>query len=114
MQTGPSKPASRKVSNHKALSRFVYAATFSTDEAGRILARFPDLPGAATDGANQDEAMKEAIDCLGSYLASRMVRKEEIPEPSVAKRGQRLVPVPLWLAPQAGFIFGGSRRADKQ
>lgn len=64
-----------------------------------MLVRFPDLPGVATDGKDIAEAMLEAIDCLGSDLSIRMQQKEEIPPPSVPKRGQRLVPVPLWLAP---------------
>jgi antitoxin HicB len=78
---------------------FRYPALFSRDRAGRILVRFPDLPGVATDGKDIAEAMLEAIDCLGSDLSIRMQQKEEIPLPSVPKRGQRLVPVPLWLAP---------------
>jgi len=32
-------------------------------------------------------------------------RREEIPEPSAAKRGQRLVPVPLWLAPKLALYL---------
>jgi hypothetical protein len=42
--------------------------------------------------------MAEAVDCLGSVLAFRIAEKSEIPAPSRLKRGQRLVPVPLWIA----------------
>jgi antitoxin HicB len=76
-----------------------YPAAFSRDREGRILVRFPDLPRLATDGKDMAEAMLAAIDCLGSDLSIRMQQKEEIPPPSAPKRGQRLVPVPLWLAP---------------
>jgi antitoxin HicB len=76
-----------------------YPAIFSRDREGRILVRFPDLRGVATDGKDSAEAMLEAIDCLGSDLSIRMRQKEEIPIPSPPKRGQRLIPVPLWLAP---------------
>ena len=41
---------------------------------------------------------KEAVDCLGSVLAFRIAEKSGIPEASPLKRGQRLVPVPLWIA----------------
>ena len=40
------------------------------------------------------------MDALGSDLSIRLSRKEEITAPSVPKRGQRLVPVPLWPAPK--------------
>jgi antitoxin HicB len=64
-----------------------YPATFSTGGDGRVLVEFLDLPSVAADA-------------LGSDLSIRLSRKEDIPSPSRAKRGQRLVPVPLWLAPK--------------
>jgi len=84
---------------------FAYPATFARDSADRTLVKFPGLPGAATDGADSMEAMEEAIDCLGSYLAARMARREEIPTPSSPKTGQRMVPVPLWLAPKLALYL---------
>jgi len=104
MSTGPSKPRKRR-KTAKAISRFVYPATFTNDSTGRVLVQFPDLPGAATDGAGPVEAIEEAIDCLGSYLATRMARKEEIPEPSTGKRGTSPIPVPLWLAPKLALYL---------
>jgi antitoxin HicB len=83
---------------------FAYPAVFTRESAGRVLARFVDLPHAATDGGDDAEAMAEAMDCLGSDLAFRMANREEIPAPSAVKRGQRLVPVPLWLAPSSPSI----------
>src|SRR5713226_12106 len=82
------------------VSTFAYPARFTTGSDGRILVEFVDLPRVATDGKDDREAMEEAIDALGSELSIRLARREEIPEPSAAKRGQRLVPVPLWLAPK--------------
>ena len=49
--------------------------------------------------------MEEAMDALGSDLSIRLCRREEIPAPSTAKRGQRLVPVPLWLAPKLALYL---------
>jgi antitoxin HicB len=40
------------------------------------------------------------MDALGSELSIRLSRREEIPAPSAPKRGRRLVPMPLWLAPK--------------
>jgi antitoxin HicB len=73
---------------------FSYPATFRPDTKGRIVVGFPDLPEAHTDGRN----MAEAVDCLGSVLAFRIAEKSKIPASSRLKRGQRLVPVPLWMA----------------
>ena len=77
---------------------FSYPARFQCDLTGRVLVSFPDLPEAHTDGKNLFEATEEGIDCLGSAIAMRMAQKEVVPVPSAPKRGQRLVPVPLWIA----------------
>jgi len=77
---------------------FSYPATFRRDRSGRPVVSFADFPEAHTDGKDQAQAIEEAIDCLGSVLAFRISQKMEIPLPSPAKRGQRLVPVPLWIA----------------
>jgi antitoxin HicB len=76
---------------------FAYPASFKRDDAGRILVSFPDFPTSHTDGANANEAMEEAIDCLGSTIAFAMADRTDVPKPSPVKRGQRLVPVPLWI-----------------
>ena len=70
-----------------------------------MLVRFTDLRGVATDGTDLKEALVEAEDCLGLDLSIRMARKEDIPAPSAPKRGQRLVPVPLWLAPKLALYI---------
>jgi len=52
------------------------------DEAGRVLVLFPDFLEAATDGADEAEALAEASDCLSEALAGRIVNGEEIPYPT--------------------------------
>ena len=84
---------------------FAYPARFRPGSDGRVLAEFSDLPRVATDGADRREAMEEAIDALGSDLSIRLTRREEIPAPSTPKRGQSLVPVPLWLAPKLALYL---------
>jgi len=76
---------------------FAYPAVFQRDEDKRFLVSFPDFPAAHTDGADANEAMEEAIDCLGSSIAFCMADKADVPKPSRPKRGQKLVPVPLWI-----------------
>ena len=80
------------------MSSFAYPAKFQPDERGRLVVSFPDFPRAHTDGRDLREAIEEAVDCLGSVLASRIADRLPIPSPSKPKRGQRLVPVPLWIA----------------
>ena len=87
------------------MSLFTYPAKFTAGSDGRVLVEFVDLPRVATDGKDEREAMDEAMDALGSDLSIRLTRREEIPTPSAAKRGQRLVPVPLWLAPKLALYL---------
>ncbi len=75
-----------------------FPATFRPDVNGRPVVSFPDFPRAHTDGKNMREAFEEATDCLGSVIAEHIAEKQEIPDPSPIKRGQKLIPVPLWVA----------------
>jgi antitoxin HicB len=87
-----------------------YPALFRPDEDGRPVVGFPDLPEAHTDGKDMPEAILEAQDCLGSALAFRLASKEKIPYPSKARRGQRMVPVPLWIAPKVALYWAMEER----
>ena len=71
--------------------KIVYPARFEAGEDGRILVTFRDLPEAATDGANMDEARREAADLLDSTLMFRMKYREDIPAPSKLRKGEELV-----------------------
>src|SRR5438270_7431664 len=89
----------------ESMSAFAYPARFRAGSDGRVLVEFVDLPHVATDGKDDREAMEEAMDALGSDLSIRLSRREEIPTPSPPKRGQRQVPVPLWLAPKLALYL---------
>lgn len=84
---------------------FSYPATVRRGAAGRFLVQFPDFPHSATDGATLPEAMEEAIDCLGSSIAFLLAHKQEVPKPAAVKRGQKAVPVPLWIAPKLALYW---------
>ncbi len=78
-----------------AITQFIYPATLTEDEDGRFMVKFPDFPEAHTDGATQEEALKEAMDCLTQALFFRMKRKQNIPEPSQVEEGAvSVVPEP--------------------
>jgi antitoxin HicB len=84
---------------------FTYRATFRKDKEGRVLVLFPDFPRSATDGADAAEAMAQAADCLGSSVAFALAYKEDIPRPTAPRRGQKIVPVPLWIAPKLALYW---------
>lgn len=71
--------------------KIAYPAKFEADEDGRILVTFRDLPEAATDGADMDEARREAADVLDSALMFRMKYREDIPAPSRKRKDEELV-----------------------
>ncbi len=87
------------------MSAFEYPAKLTAGRDGRILVEFVDFPRVSTDGRDEREAFEEAMDALGSDLSIRLSRREEIPSPSAARRGHRLVPVPLWLAPKLALYL---------
>ncbi|HXP72755.1 MAG TPA: type II toxin-antitoxin system HicB family antitoxin [Stellaceae bacterium] len=82
---------------------FRYPARLRRDGAGRILVKFRDLPEALTDGADADEALREAADCLDEAIAGRILRGEPIPKPSAPRHDERVVPVPAHTAAQAAL-----------
>jgi len=72
--------------------RYAYPIEFTRDADGRVLASFPDVPEALTDGADQNEALSEAADSLNAALAAYVQHDRAIPLPSAA-RGRKLVPI---------------------
>jgi predicted RNase H-like HicB family nuclease len=61
--------------------RKIYPAVFHKD-VGSYWVEFPDLPGCLTDGQTLDEAMKNAEEVLGVYIATRLEDDLEIAPPS--------------------------------
>lgn len=65
-----------------------YPARFEAGPQGRVMVSFRDLPEAATDGADFDEALEEALDLLNSALCFRIKYREAIPTPSKPRKGE--------------------------
>ena len=88
-----------------------YPASFMPESHGKGLhVRFPDLPEALTGGDDLADTLAQASDCLAEALAGRIVRGDEIPLPSKAKRGQHLISVPLYLAPKLALYLAMRER----
>ena len=78
---------------------FSYPVTLIPEKGGGgYTVRFRDLPEAITSGKDRREALEQAADCLEDAVANRIVRRLAIPEPSAARRGHPLVPVPAPMA----------------
>lgn len=88
---------------------YSYPATLERGEDGRYVVRFPDLPEALTDGADEDEAIAEAADCLSEALASRIVDGEEIP-PATFHSDQFLVSPDPTIALKAALYMALRQR----
>ncbi len=64
-------------------------------ESGGFVVTFPDIPEAITQGETVEEALKMAQDALETALDFYFDDRRPIPAPSRAKRGQRLVTLPV-------------------
>jgi antitoxin HicB len=81
-----------------------YPAVITQHREGKDwVVKFPDLKGSNTGADTLEGAIGEAADCLGSYLAMLIVKRQPVPEPSAAKGNQQLIPVPLWIAPKVAL-----------
>ncbi|MEL6578662.1 MAG: type II toxin-antitoxin system HicB family antitoxin [Cyanobacteria bacterium J06621_12] len=90
-------------------SRFSFPVTLTNDEVdGGFTVTFRDLPEAITQGENLESALHEAADCLDEAIAVRIIRRDQIPLPSLAAQDEYLVAPPvqtsfkasIWLAMQ--------------
>jgi antitoxin HicB len=69
---------------------FDYPVTLTPDN-GTVLVTFADVPEAITFGADEQEALLQAVDALESGLSFYVDARQPLPAPSKAKRGQKTV-----------------------
>lgn len=69
---------------------FNYPVTLTLDD-GTVLVTFADVPEAITFGADEQEALMQAIDALETGLSFYVDARQPLPVPSKAKRGQKTV-----------------------
>ena len=75
-----------------------YPATFTHDKNDSIIAEFPDIPEAMTVGSDEKNALEWAQDALIVALTGYIEERRNIPPPSKAKRGHKLVHLPPQIA----------------
>jgi len=69
----------------KKIDRYAYPAVLTYEEGYEIAVTFPDLPGCATSGATEIEAIAAGREALGLHLWGMERDGDEIPAPSNAK-----------------------------
>ena len=69
---------------------FDYPVTL-TQDGNTVLVTFADVPEALTFGADEDEALLQAVDALETALSFYVEARQPLPVVSKAKRGQRTV-----------------------
>ncbi len=69
---------------------FDYPVTLTPD-GNTVLVTFADVPEALTFGADEDEALLQAVDALETALSFYVESRKPLPVASKAKRGQRTV-----------------------
>jgi antitoxin HicB len=69
---------------------FDYPVTLTPD-GDTVLVTFADVPEALTFGADEDEALLQAVDALETALSLYVDARKPLPAPSKAKRGQHTV-----------------------
>ena len=85
---------------------FTYAVKLAPDkQEGGYVVTCRDLPEAITQGETLEEALAEAADALEEAVAGRISDVRDIPMPTGAKRGERMVSVPPSMALKAAVYL---------
>lgn len=69
---------------------FKYPVTLTKD-GSNFLITFKDIPEAITFGKNEEDALANAIDALETGLSFYVDARKQLPKPSKAKRGQKII-----------------------
>jgi antitoxin HicB len=82
---------------------YQYPADFKADQEGGFVITFPDLPEAITQGDTIEQCIDEATDALEEAIVGRINTADQIPCPSLATKGQFLIPLPAQTAFKAAL-----------
>jgi antitoxin HicB len=94
---------------------FDYPVTLTPDD-GTVLVTFADLPEAITFGADEDEALLNAVDALETALSFYVDARAPLPRPSPPQPGQKTVRPPALECAKLGVYQAmteqGIRKAE--
>lgn len=99
------------------MRQFSYPARFIPDRSdGGYVITFRDIPEAITQADSPGQCTKEAVGALQAALEGRILSQMDIPRASRARRGERLVAVPIQTALKAALYIemqrGGTTRVE--
>jgi len=75
-----------------------YPAVLEHQDDGSWLVSFPDVPEALTEGADEEEALAEATDCLIAALGGYIEQRRDLPAPSRVRKHHRRIDFPPLVA----------------
>ncbi|MCL1961233.1 MAG: type II toxin-antitoxin system HicB family antitoxin [Desulfovibrionaceae bacterium] len=75
-----------------------YPALFAPADEGGFVVTFRDIPEAITQGESESEAMEMAEDVLISSMDFYFDDRRQVPTPSKARPGERMVELPASVA----------------
>lgn len=88
------------------MRKFVYPASFTRDRKdGGYLVAFRDVPETITQADSLAQCVEEAAGALQAAIEGRIMDGLDIPVASRAKRGERLVAVPVQTALKAALYL---------
>jgi antitoxin HicB len=88
---------------------FTYPVTLTPEDGGFVVT-FPDVPGAITEGDDEEEALARAINALQTMIDILIADRKDVPLPSPVGRRQKSVTLqPLSAAKVA--LYHAMRKA---
>lgn len=72
-----------------------YPARMRADKGGGFVVTFRDIPEAITQGEDVEDSLRRALEALETAMEFYFDDRREVPMPSAAKRGERLVTLPV-------------------
>ena len=94
------------------INAYAYPARLETDDDGRFVVSFRDVPQALSDGTDRVEALAEAPEALVAALAGYVDdarNPRPLPEPSRLRKGEVMIALPL--VPAAKLALHEAMRA---
>jgi antitoxin HicB len=92
------------------MNRFQYAVLLSPAEEGGYVVTCRDLPELVTQGDSVEDALEQASDAMDEVFATYLTEGLDFPEPTKARRRERMVAPPLETVAKAA-LYVAMRRA---
>lgn len=92
------------------MNRFQYSVMLTPAEEGGYVVTCRDLPELVTQGETVEDALEQATDAMDEVFATYLTEGLDFPQPSKAKRRERLVAPPAETVTKAA-LYVAMRRA---